>query len=233
MRVPAVSGGRNVKCPGCSLIFTVPKPEDSSLEITTDDKLPIVAVEEEILEGASVPPKSNRPAPRESTARRPGTRTIPIRRANRAPWVLGGIGAGVVLVLGTVLLLRASGKKSEPKRETPVPESSVNPEIETLFARCREYFVVFHSGRHREILEFYEVPESDRLALRAAVTSLLEAETQYLNVDYVAADPKGDLGTVTFTCTYGTRAGREVGKRITWRWRKTGTLWKLAEIPRP
>ena len=227
-----MAGGRNVKCPDCGLVFAVPRPADSSLEITTDDQLPVAETVEE------APPLPAEPPPRrETTARRRGgmrettTRSIPIRASSRWPWIFCGVGGAVLLIVGAVLLLETRGRKHDAVHTPPPPESSVDPDAQGILDRCREYLAAFHAGRYQAILEFYEVDESERPALRSAITALLEEETRYLDVNFISSEGKGGQGRITFRCTLVTRRGREIGRRVTWKWGKVGDQWKLTEIP--
>ncbi len=242
IRVPALAGGRNAKCPGCGQIFTIPKPADSSLELVGDDQLPEVARGEEILDGKTVPEKSHplRATP-ESTRRRrvttrdSGTRHVLPPVKSHAPLAIGGAIGGAILIVGLILVLRKRLQEPEPKPE-PVSfrkEKPTDSDAEAVLARCAEYRKVFAQGRQTEIIGFYAVDEKDRPGLRAAITALLEAEVEYLDVVAEGAVINGSEATVEFVCTHASRKGKEANKRIVWKWRLLDGQWKLAEKPTP
>lgn len=51
VKVPAALGGKKAKCPRCAQVITIPTAPDPSGEFVTDDQLPEVARDEDILEG--------------------------------------------------------------------------------------------------------------------------------------------------------------------------------------
>ena len=93
VRVPATLGGRKAKCPKCNGVIPIPTPGDSTMDFITDDQLPEVAKDEEVVDGEIIeegaedesiedgPPDESEPEEEEEAAPRSGRdRPSAIRR---------------------------------------------------------------------------------------------------------------------------------------------------------
>jgi hypothetical protein len=249
IRVPSSYGGRNAKCPQCGHIFTIPTPADSTMELVSDEQLPAVALEEDIVEGVveeELPPPKQEERPSrhdDSRIRHAGKRPPPRRqtpgraphapRKSNAPIFIGvGIGAVLLIVLLAVAL-GGKGKKEDSKKDPNAgkQETPRDPEADKLWSRCEEYLRAFRAGNHSDIMEFYAV--TDRTALRSAITAMLEADVKYQECQYKSSEVAGGEGTTKFTCTYVTSKGKEEGKLVTFKWKRVEDVWKLADKPSP
>lgn len=240
IRVPSALGGRNAKCPGCGHIFTIPTPADSTMNIVSDEMLPTVAETGEVQElqpdeppPVETPSKgiSRRASPRRSsTVRETASRRIPVVRPKSPLPLVLGLAAGVVVVVAVIAVV-ARGRREEPRKETAARvEKKADPEAEAIQARTREYASALKNGRHPEIMEFFDV--ADRGALKSAISSFLEAGIAYESLVFRDTAVRGDEATVNFTCTLVRQGAREENKTVTLKWKKTGSGWRIAELPR-
>ncbi|MBI2898648.1 MAG: hypothetical protein HYY17_00535 [Planctomycetes bacterium] len=230
IRVSAKLGGRNAKCPGCGHVITIPTPADSTMDIVSDENLPAVAMEEEILDGEILPEPAALRRATSRRARETGTRRgTSVRKRNTA--VLVGCAAGAAALVAIVLVFALHGRTPAEPRPNAPPKSEwkPDPEADALQARAREYLSAFRSGRHVEILDFFE--EKDRSAMKASVTAQLEAGLRYDDVVFRSAKAGGDEGTVDFFCTLVRGSAREENRLVTLKWRRSGGAWRLTELP--
>lgn len=239
IRVPATLAGKKARCPRCTNTIAIPEPtkRSTSGEFVTDDQLPEVARDEDLLEEEPAPPEEE-PAesPRRHSsavwprvqARPGGTRgprgTHSFPRRGDSTGLLVGLGlaaAGAVAAAALFVAGRGGGPARPappPDRQTAAAPSEQDPAAQELEARCRDYAQAFNRGDITKILEFYHYEPSQEIALKRAITELLESKFRYdLPVYVKSVRLSGDSGTVTVVST----------PERTLSWKKVDGMWKL------
>src|SRR5262245_50933295 len=75
VKVPSALGGKKARCPKCTNTITIPSPADSSGDFVSDEMLPEVARDEDVIEGEIIEEDDGAPAdPAAEPARRPASR---------------------------------------------------------------------------------------------------------------------------------------------------------------
>jgi hypothetical protein len=242
IRVPATLAGKKARCPRCTNPIAIPEATKFSTtgEFVTDDQLPEVARDEDLLEEdvpAEPAPEAEEPAePRRrfssSTwprvqARSGGTRgprgayPPPRRRstafaAGVALAAAGAVAAAAVLLAGGRGGPARSARPAE-SRTAPAPGEQ-DPAAQELEARCREYAQAFNRGDITKILDFYHYEPAQEIALKRTITELLESKFRYDSPLYVkSVRVSGASGTVTLVST----------PEVTLHWKRADGTWKL------
>jgi ribosomal protein S27E len=243
IRVPAALAGKKARCPRCTNTIAIPEPSKLSTtgEFVTDDQLPEVARDEDLLEedipsdAPAADPSAETPRRRSSSAwprvqarptgvrgARPGY--APPRRGNRAALVAAialaaaGVVAAVALAAGRAGQARP-GHRPPETQTSPTPETPADPSAaQELEARCREYAQAFNRGDITKILEFYHYEPAQEIALKRTITEQLESKFRFDSPLYVkSVRIAGDSGTVTLVAT----------PEMTLHWKKVDGSWKL------
>lgn len=240
IRVPATLAGKKARCPRCTNPITIPEPTklSTTVEFVTDDQLPEVARDDELLE-EDVPAE---PGPADKEPAEPRRRSsgawprVPARPAGargprgayaspRRPTaaLVAGVALAAAGAVAAAVLL--AGGRGGPARSARPAESQAAPALgeqdpaaQELEARCREYAQAFNRGDITKILEFYHYEPAQEIALKRTITELLESKFRYDSPLYVkSARVSGDSGTVTLVST----------PEVTLHWKKADGTWKL------
>lgn len=257
VKVPSALGGKKARCPKCTNTIVIPALAETSDEIVTDDQLPEVARDDEVLEGEFIesedaPETSFRP-PSESRRERPGSGSH--RRAGgKDPRGAGRVPAGrapkssntglvVAVIVGLLVLVGAvvaiamkpgktepspRAKKAEPGPSNPTPDTARTAEDDALEARCRDYVAAFNRGNVAQVARFYE-PEPGR-DLTQAVGRLMGGNPRYKGPEFTRSSAAE--GLTVFVCEYSAQEGAPpVGKEVSLRWKKIDNEWFIADRP--
>lgn len=257
VKVPSALGGKKARCPKCTNTIVIPALAETSDEIVTDDQLPEVArdgeildADGEVLEGELVEPEPPPVTPsreRSSTShRRVSVKESPSGRGGarggpgRAPKPSNtGVVIGVVVVLlvvagvGVGLAMRPSNTPPSKAGKKDAPDKSTTDsgartaEDDALEARCREYVNVFNRGQVAQAARFYD-PEPGR-ELQQGVARLMGGPTQYKGPEFKKSSAAE--GVTIFVCEFVSGDAPPVGKEITLRWKKVGEEWFIADRP--
>lgn len=250
VKVPSALGGKKARCPKCTNTIVIPALAETSDEIVTDDQLPEVARDDEVLEGEFVEPENEPRPPSDSRRERVSSgahRRVGAKDARaqgrgpaRAPkksnaGLIVGLILGAVALVAVLAILMNPGK-TEPagktKRAEPAPKESSDPaprsaEDDALEARCREFIGAFNRGNVAQVARFYE-PEPGR-DLTQAVGRLMGEKPRYKSPEFKKSSAAE--GLTVFVCEYSTQDGSPVGKEISLRWKKIDAEWFIADRP--
>jgi hypothetical protein len=252
VKVPSALGGKKARCPKCTNTITIPSPADSSGDFVSDEMLPEVARDEDVIEGEIVdedgaPPSEpavdaprrprsgsswSRPAGTAARTREPkgGTRlrgAPPPRKGSSAGLVVGLLIAAAA-VIAVVVAVAASGSKPPPPKPKPAPDSVDEPTHERNPAAESEL-----EGRCREYFRAVYTGSHGR-TLEFYIfepnekTTVAKGVTGILEQgsSYKTAEIKAvRVSGETATTTFVT------DKEVTLNWRKVDGVWKIADKP--
>ena len=257
VKVPSALGGKKARCPKCTNTIVIPALAETSDEIVTDDQLPEVARDGEVLEGELVEPE---PEPEPSTdsrreragsgayrrvsvkegssvrsgTRLPSPRGAPPKKSSSTGAVVGVVIA-ILVIGGVVAVLAGKPTKTDvPKgaKRDAVPDEKKDTGARTadddaLEARCREYINAFNRGQVAQAALFYE-PSPSR-EVQQAVARLMNDSPQYKAAEFKRSSAAE--GITTFVCEYVVAGSAPQGKEVTLRWKQVGADWFIADRP--
>ncbi len=251
VKVPSALGGKKARCPKCTNTITIPAPTETAEDVISDDELPEVAKDDEVLDGLPVeePPPPEPAAPSRETRTRPGSssahRRIPAGGRGAAPrygaprkkssaGLIIGLAIGAFALVVIIAVAASSGGKPLPPK-TPEDEQGQTgqPPVREKTAadlaledRVKDYISEFNRGNIAKAAQFY----GDRAGeMRQTIGQMVDKGTQYRNFNFKSTN--ADTGVVTISCEYVTKTETVPYKEITWTWRNADGSWVIAGAP--
>jgi hypothetical protein len=242
VKVPAQLGGKKARCPKCTNTITIPELADSPGEFVSDEQLPEVARDGEILEGEEVVEGEEAPVegapepPTERRRRRGSSGTNPKVDRRGAPPRYGasrkksssaglyiGIGIGVVVLIAIIAAAASSGggKKDRRGGGAGTPEAgggSASTQDPALEARCEEFLRAYKNANIPQLAAFFGPESGQDRSLNASITRMIE-DKRYDSASVKSADTSGNVVLLV--------GDREAALR----WKQVDGTWYVAERP--
>jgi hypothetical protein len=253
VKVPSALGGKKARCPKCTNTIVIPTPSDTGEILVSDADLPEVARDDEILTGEEVVEGEGEPAEGDAGDEGPVPGTRSRRRAARegksgarmqparygaAPKKKGSpvgliVGIGVAVVAVIVIAVAASGSKKDGGKKAagtgqdkPIQDSPDELGGAEIATRTEEYARAVKRRDISKVMEFYAFDRSnpgEEREVRRGVTSILEKNPDYGDLQFKSSRASGETGSVTFDCA------AEKGKTLNWK--KVDGVWLIADKP--
>ncbi|HEX7901450.1 MAG TPA: hypothetical protein VF950_27070 [Planctomycetota bacterium] len=259
VKVPSALGGKKARCPKCTNTIVIPALAETSDEIVTDDQLPEVARDGEVLEGELVDPEPEpepaapesrrdrvssgayrRVPPKDSSnrsgTRMPGQRGAPPKKAAKGNGAVIGVVVAVLVVGGIAAGLALRPAKTEPpvktKRDATTDDPKKDPGTRTAADDALE-------ARCREYISAFNRGQVAQAALfydpapnrevQQAVARLMSDSPQYKSAEFKRTSAAE--GLTVFVCEYVAGGAAAQGKEVTLRWKQVGDDWFIADRP--
>ncbi len=258
VKVPSALGGKKARCPKCTNTIVIPALSETSDEIVTDDQLPEVARDDEVLEGELIEPdeESGNSAPRPESMRRPpsgshrraGPKETTVTRSGsrmqgvRAPapprkssntGLIVGVILGLVALVGIVAAVALKPSKSDAPRKR---DSKAGDEVRPSPSERTPADDALEA-RCREYIGVFNrraVADVARFYDKEPGGDLRRAVGQMLGPEYKAPEFKKSSaaeGVTTFVCEYVVEGQAPQGREITLRWKQVDGEWLIADRP--
>jgi hypothetical protein len=257
VKVPGALGGKKARCPKCTNTITIPSPTDTTTDdVVSDDELPEVARDDEVLDGLPVEEEpSEEAAPEREPRGRPGSSSAHRRvarsgrpqesgrgtqprygapRKKSSTGLIIGVAVGV-LALIVIVAVAAGGKKQPPPRKAGTGTEQVGGGQETrektaddiaIEERTREYISEFNRRNIAKAAQFF----GDRSGeVRQAIGRLVDDEVQYKNFNFKSSNAQ--TGVVVITCEYVSKSGTNANQEVTFTWKNVEGTWVLTGNP--
>jgi hypothetical protein len=261
VKVPSALGGKKARCPKCTNTIVIPALAETSDEIVTDDMLPEVArdgeildTDGEVLEGELVDPEPEPPTsdrrvssgayrrvpPKDAGSGRSGTR-LPGQRAaapkkSSGNGVLIGVVIAVLVVVGIVAALALKPAKTEPPAKA---KREATPGEKTRDAASRTPADEALEARCRDYISAFnrgQVAQAAQFYDPAPGRDVQQAVARLMSdsAQYKGAEFKRTSaaeGITVFVCEYIAGGAAPQGKEVTLRWKQIDNDWFIADRP--
>lgn len=260
VKVPSALGGKKARCPKCTNTIVIPALAETSDEIVTDDQLPEVARDGEVLdrdgevlEGELVDPEPEAPSapesPRhsrssgahrrvgvkESASGRSGTRMQGVRGGAPPPKPAAsntGLVIGIIVGALVIVALLVAVMKSS-KNEPPKKRADAGETKPPEAARSSDDDAL--EARCREYLAAYsrgQIAETSLFYEPEPNRDLRQAVGRLIGDNPITSGEIKRVSAVEGVTVYvGSPVGGGAGREVTLRWRKVDREWFIAERP--
>jgi hypothetical protein len=260
VKVPGALGGKKARCPKCTNTITIPAPMDTAEDVVSDEELPEVAKDDEVLDGLPVeeepaaedaaPSRETRPRPGSSSSHRRvavGGRAVPGGRGTQpryaAPAKKSSAGLVIGLILGAVVLivvvvLAASGsggrKAAPPKQDAENPQTAPPPAAREETEADRE--LKERVRRYVGTFNRGNIAEAATYYGPDAGKEVSQGIGRLVEAgtqykDWNFKSVNADTGVVVITCEYVTKTGSDPNREVTFTWKNVEGAWYLTDKP--
>ncbi len=258
VKVPSALGGKKARCPKCTNTIVIPALSETSDEIVTDDQLPEVARDDEVLEGELIEPdeESGDSAPRPESMRRPpsgahrravgketavtrsgsrmqGVRSpAPVRKSGNTGLVVGVV-VGLIALVAVVAAVALKPSKPDVPRKRDAKAGTDDRKVQGERTPADDAL----EARCREYIGVFNrraVADVARFYDKEPGGDLRRAVGQMLGPEYKAPEFKKSSaaeGVTTFVCEYVVEGQAPQGREITLRWKQVDGEWLIADRP--
>ena len=259
VKVPSALGGKKARCPKCTNTIVIPALAETSDEIVTDDQLPEVARDGEILEGELVDPEPEEEPPATPESRRdrvssgshrrvppkdagsgrsgsrlPGQRGAAPKKASNGPVIAVVIAVLVIGGIVAALAMKPSAPPPPKAKRDATPDEGAKKETG---ARTPADDAL--EARCREYISAFNRGQVAQAALfydpapsrevQQAVARLMGDSPKYKSAEFKRTSAAE--GVTVFICEYVIEGQAPQGKEITLRWKQVDQEWFIADRP--
>jgi hypothetical protein len=258
VKVPVALGGKKARCPKCTNTITIPAPTETGDDVVSDEELPEVAKDDEVLDGLPVeeseapseaaPQRETRPRPGSSSSHRrvqaggrgaaQDRRGAPPRRGGgkkgSSTGLIIGIAVGVLAVI-VIVAVAAGGKKPPPPKKAGSGQEETGTQPPPREKTAAD--LVLEEKVRDYITEFNRgnIAKAAQFfgeranEVRQAIGKLADEGAQYKNFNFKSSN--AETGVVVITCEYVTKSGTDANREVTFTWKNADGTWILTGAP--